>query len=81
MNLPISAFADNFNFKVINATRCWDRICCANTCCILVIFALTCAINNSCTRHFYRNSATTKQLVTNTVCAVVHAQMTDYFRY
>lgn len=40
--IPISAFADNLDFKVVNPTGGGDRVGGSHRCCILVVLPMTC---------------------------------------
>ena len=40
-NLPITPFADDFNFEVVYATRCRNRVCSPHTSSVFVILSRT----------------------------------------
>lgn len=54
--LPISAFADNLDFKVVDPTGSGDWVCGSHWCCILVVLTMACKRRNTrCTLRLWQH--------------------------
>lgn len=41
-HLPVSTFADNLHFEIIDSTSSRDWVCCSHRRCVLVVFTMAC---------------------------------------
>lgn len=46
VSLPISTFADNLDFKVVDPTGSRDWVCGSHWCCVFVVLAMACRTTN-----------------------------------